>query len=46
MKRLKECIKLFFVCTWWIWLIVIIFLINYKIAASDLPVWFKYWLLK
>ena len=45
MKKIKDHILSFF-CTWWVWVIAITCAIAYLISVSDLPVWFKFWLLK
>lgn len=52
MKRIKEfldfikgLILLFLVFGWWIWIPAIILFIYYLISISDLPDWFKFFLL-
>lgn len=46
MKKFKDWIFSFLFCTWWLWVIVIFGAIAYLISVSDLPIWFKFWLLK
>jgi hypothetical protein len=43
---MREKILIFIYYTWWIWVLVLGFIIKYKIAVSDLPEWFKFTLLK
>lgn len=46
MKKIKDWLFSFLFCTWWLWVILIIGIIAYQISISDLPNWFKFWLLK
>lgn len=46
MKKIKDRLFSFLFCTWWLWTIMIIGIIAYLISVSDLPDWFKFWLLK
>ena len=53
MKRFKgylELIKnliIFFVFGfWWLWALLLIIFVAYQIAVSDLPDWFKFFLLR
>lgn len=46
MKKIKDWLFSFLFCTWWLWILAIILGIAYLISISDLPVWFKFWLLK
>ena len=31
---------------WWVWALILILFIGYQISVSDLPAWFKFFLLK
>lgn len=46
MKKFKDLIFSFLFCIWWIWTIAIVMAIAYLFSVSDLPFWFKFWLLK
>lgn len=44
-EKIWNLIVTFFYYTWWFWMIALIIGFNYWIAVSDLPDWFKFWLL-
>ena len=53
MKKIKDFIELiknlfvlFIFGFWWVWALILILFISYQISVSDLPDWFKFFLLK
>lgn len=44
-KNLFAFVCYLIICTWWIWIIPLGMYVAYRISISDLPDWFKFWLL-
>lgn len=49
-KKILEAIKnglvFIFLGFWWVWALILVLVIGYLISISDLPDWFKFFLLK
>lgn len=49
-KKFLETVKKGLVCIflgfWWVWALIIVLGVGYLISISDLPDWFKFFLLK
>ncbi len=46
LELLKNCMLLLLVGFWWVWGIAFVLFVAYWISTSDLPKWFKFFLLK
>lgn len=45
-EHIKNLITFFVFGLWWLWTLLLVFFIAYQIAISDLPDWFKFFLLR
>lgn len=46
LEKIKNELVFIFLGFWWVWILILGLAIGYLISISDLPDWFKFFLLK